>query len=103
MQLKTEFHARLVRALSLPFLALWALPLAFIGTGRTGKAGGIILGGGLFVFYEKIVGLGEVYAANGDVQIWIALWGPFLALGISGWLFMRFKIPTKLRGVKVKS
>jgi lipopolysaccharide export LptBFGC system permease protein LptF len=96
-RLKTEFHARMVQALSLPFFALWALPLALIGTGRTGKAGGIILAAALFILYEKILGLGEAYAANGAAQIWLALWAPFAALGLGGWLFMRHKIPEKLK------
>ncbi|MEZ5814243.1 MAG: LptF/LptG family permease [Alphaproteobacteria bacterium] len=96
-RLKAEFHTRLVQALSLPFFALWALPLALIGAGRTGKAGGIILAAALFVLYEKIIGLGEAYAANGTAQIWLALWTPFAALGLSGWLFMHYKIPEKLK------
>ena len=98
-EITAKLHTRLIKVLSLPFLALWAVPLALLGMGRTGKASGIILGIMLIVFYEKLLGLGESYAAHGTMSVWLALWGPLFALGIGGWLFMRAKMPQKL-GVK---
>jgi len=97
-QNRAELHVRLVQALSLPFLALWALPLALMGSTRAhkGKAQGLIWGIAILVIYEKIIGLGEANAANGGGTIWLNLWGPWAVLGLSGWLFMRYKIPTVL-------
>ena len=97
-QNRAELHVRLVQALSLPFLALWALPLALMGSTRAhkGKAQGLIWGIAILVIYEKIIGLGEANAANGGGAIWLNLWGPWAVLGLSGWLFMRYKIPTVL-------
>lgn len=93
----TEFHVRILQALTLPLLALWAIPLALLGGGRAGKASGIIIGAGLLVLYEKLLGLGQAYAAHGDMPIWLALWVPFTIFGLSGWLFMRHKIPETLQ------
>lgn len=94
---KAEFHARVIQSLSLLFLALWAVPLALLGMGRTSKATGIILGGMLFVFFEKLIGLGESYAAHGGMSVWLVLWGPFFVMGLSGWFFMCKKIPKSLK------
>jgi len=99
-QRKAEFHVRLTMALSLPFLALWALPLALIGSGRTGKAGGLVLGAVLLVFYEKLLGFGEAYVAVGSANASFALWLPWLILGISGWVMMSYKMPEKLKNKK---
>lgn len=92
----TEFHARIIHALSLPFFALWAVPLALLGLGRTSKASGVVLGAVLLVLYQKILGVGESYAAHGSMSVWLVLWAPFLAFGLGGWMFMRIKIPKKL-------
>ena len=102
-QLRAEFHARLVMALSLPFLALWAVPLALIGGGRTGKAGGLVLGAVLLVLYEKLLGFGEAYVANGSINAALALWLPWLTLGVSGWVAVHYKMPEKLKSKKAAS
>lgn len=96
-KMTAEFHKRFVQALSLICLALWAVPLALIGSGRMGKASGIIIGGALLVFYEKVIGLGEAYVARGEIQALYALWLPLFILGLGGILFMIFKIPQRLR------
>ncbi len=101
-QMRAELHVRIIQPLSLLFFALWAVPLALIGAGRTGKAYGIFFGAGLFVFYEKLIGLGEAYAAQGDLSIWFVLWGPFLILGFSGCYFMHTQISRKLKVPRVK-
>lgn len=96
-KVKAEFHARVVQSLSLLFLALWALPLAIIGGNRTGKAVGLVLGGGLLVFYEKILGLGETYVAKGAAHVGLALWLPWFVLGIGGVVAAFYLIPEHLK------
>ena len=102
-QMITELNDRLIRALSIPFLVLWAIPLAMIGKGRVTKGTGILFGAVLFVLYEKILSFGEAYAANGALPIWLALWTPWLTLGASGFYFMIYKIPNtiKIHGVRI--
>lgn len=87
-QHRAEFHGRLAHALSLPFLALLAIPLALIGQGRTGKAGGVVIGVIVVVLYEKILGFGEAFAISGDLPVVLAIWGPWMVLGwVAGVMF----------------
>ncbi len=79
---RAEFHARIAHALSLPFLCLLAIPLALIGQGRTARAGGFVIGIIGLIAYEKILGFGEAFAAEGTISPILSLWGPFLILGI---------------------
>jgi lipopolysaccharide export system permease protein len=76
----TERHLRLLRPASLPVLALLAVPLGLMGSGRTGRAYGLVLGMILLVLYQKVVGFAEEFAHAGSVAPWLAMWGPFTAL-----------------------
>ena len=100
-KMKAELHSRFVQGLTLICLALWAVPLALIGSGRTGKASGLIIGGTLLILYEKIIGLGEAYVANGEIQTVTILWAPWIILGLSGLLFIHYKIPMTLKPIQV--
>lgn len=86
-----EFHARVTHALSLPFLCLLAIPLALIGQGRTGRALGIIIGVIGLVAYEKILGFGEAFAADGSISPILSLWVPFLILA-NGSIFLTSRL-----------
>ena len=90
-EILAEFHLRLVQSLSLPVLALLAIPLGLMGQGRAGKATGIIAGIVLLVLYEKTLGFMEALAASGQMPAFIALWAPFLVLLAGTLAFMMYK------------
>ena len=77
-----ERHLRLIRPLSLPVLAVLAVPLALLGSGRTGHAYGFVLGVALVIFYEKLIGFGEAFAKEDQMPAWLALWTPYAALTV---------------------
>lgn len=79
-ELRAEFHLRAVQTLSLPVLAVLAIALGLIGSGRTGKATGLILGVILLVLYQKSLGFAESFASHGAIPAWLALWGPWFIL-----------------------
>ncbi|MDP7142117.1 MAG: LptF/LptG family permease [Alphaproteobacteria bacterium] len=96
-KMQAELHARLVSVLSLPVLAFLALPLSLIGSGRSGKATGIVLGVLILILYEKILGIGETMVRNDVVSPALAVWFPFTVIAsVSVILFLR------LAGVTVK-
>lgn len=90
-ELMAEFHLRLVQSLSLPVLALLAIPLGLMGQGRTGKASGIITGIILLILYEKTLGFMEVLAAERSIPAFVALWTPFFVLLAGTLAFMMYK------------
>ena len=79
-EIRTEIHERLVRPLSVPVVVLLAVPLALLGSGRTGQAYGFVVGIALLVLYQKTLGFGESFSEAGLVSPWLALWGPFALL-----------------------
>lgn len=81
-QMQAEKHARIVFILSVPILALLAIPLAMLGGGRTGRAYGIVVGVIVLILYEKILGFGEAFAALGNLSTWVGLWTPLSILAI---------------------
>ena len=80
--MRAEKHSRLVFVLSVPVLALLAIPLALLGSGRTGRAYGMALGVVILILYEKILGFGEAFAALGSLSTWTGLWTPLSILAI---------------------
>ncbi len=82
LEMKAELHSRIVLVLSVPILALLAIPLALVGSGRTGRAYGIGLGVVILILYEKILGFGEAFAALGSLSTWTGLWTPLSILAI---------------------
>lgn len=91
-ELMAEFHLRLVLSLSLPVLAVLAIPMSLIGTGRTGKAAGIVIGVAVLVLYEKTLGFTENLAArNHEISAAFALWTPWFALSVGTLVFLAWK------------
>lgn len=87
--LGAELHARIVRAVSVIFLPLLAIPLGIVT--RRGRRG-VRLGLGLvlLIVYHYLLQLGETLADNGTVTPWISLWSPFLLFtAFSIWCFAK--------------
>jgi lipopolysaccharide export system permease protein len=84
-----EFHGRLARILSVPFLPLLGIPLA-LGQRRSERSYGIGIGLLVIILYNQILDLGENMAETGDISVIIGLWLPF-AVFASGtlWMFLR--------------
>ena len=81
-ELSAEFHFRLIQSLSIPLLAILAIPLGLLGQGRTGTAFGIGIGVVCLVLYEKTLGFVHAYASAAQHPIGIVLWICWLALCI---------------------
>jgi len=78
--ISAEIHSNLVNVLSLPILALLAIPLALMGAGRTGQAKGIVIGILILIIYEKTLGVSSALVRGGDLHPFFALWCPYLIL-----------------------
>lgn len=72
-----EFHARLVRILSILVLPLLAVPLGLV-SGRVERGYGMVVGLVILVVYHKCLQLGESMAERGQISIWLSLWPLFL-------------------------
>ena len=90
-RLKSEFHARLVRGLSLIFLPMLAIPMG-LSAKRTPRWESIALTGVIIIAYHQSIQLLEGF---GDLQIidpGPALWGLGAAFGLfCSWLFFNTK------------
>jgi len=85
----SEFHARLVRVLSIFAMPLLAIPLA-LGRQRTQRSYGIAAGVALLVVYNELIEFGDRSASHGLIEPWLGLWLPFaLFLGLSATLFVQ--------------
>jgi lipopolysaccharide export system permease protein len=86
-QLAGEFHARLVRSLSLPLLPLLAFPLGMAAK-RGRRAPGVVIACLMLLLLHHGVQLGESLAETGKVPAIPAVWAPFAVFAvISLWLF----------------
>lgn len=86
-RLASEFHGRIVRTLSLPFLPLLAVPLAMAAK-RQRRTSGLIISALLLLAYHHLLQLGESLADIGRLPAVPALWVPFAAfMCFSIWLF----------------
>jgi lipopolysaccharide export system permease protein len=86
-KIEAEFHARLVRILSVFFLPLLAVPFG-IGSRRSGRAVGPAVGVVLLIVYHNLIQFAEGLADSGVLAAPIALWTPFLAyVAGSSWAF----------------
>ncbi len=87
--LVAEFHARIVRALSVPLLPLLGVCLA-IGRSRSDRMVGIFMGLLILVAFSQVVDFGKNLAENGTLDPIISLWTPWtiFAVGIV-WGFYR--------------
>lgn len=79
---RTARHLRIVKPLSLPLLTFLAVPLALLGSGRTGNAYGFVIGVGLLVLYQKVLGFAAEFAEDEVVSPRLAIWTPFTGLAL---------------------
>ncbi len=73
--IRTEFHGRLARSLTMLFLPLLAIPLG-LGSGRSRRGYGIVVGLVALVIYQKLLEFGGASASLGSISPWIGLWLP---------------------------
>ena len=86
-RLAAEFHGRLSRSLSLPFLPLLIVPLSMTMR-RNARVVNMIAAGVTMVIFHNALQIGETMADKGVVPAVLACWTPFaLFLLISVWLF----------------
>ncbi len=84
-----EFHARLARIVSVPFLPLLGIPLA-LGRRRSDRSYGIAIGLLAIIVYNQILDLGKNMAETGEISVLLGLWLPFVAFAsVSTFLFIR--------------
>ncbi len=80
-RLKAEFHARLVRSVSLLVLPMLAVPMGMAAK-RTFRWQGIALAAVILLLYHHAVQLGESLADLGRADPLYSLWGPFTVFAI---------------------
>ncbi len=91
-----EFHGRLVRVLSIPFLPFLAIPLA-LGRRRSDRSYGIVIGLLILVVYHQVLDLLENMAEAQVIEPWIALWAPFLVFSV-GSMLLFLRVATRIPG-----
>jgi len=68
-----------------------AIPLGLIGSGRTSRARGPVVGVVLIVLYEKVSGFGQNLAGAGAISPAQGIWLPYACLALLTWaLFNHF-------------
>ncbi len=75
-RLRAEFHARLVRSVSLPFLPMLAVPMGMAAK-RSFRWQGIAVAAVILLLYHHAVQFGESLADLGRANPLFSLWGPF--------------------------
>ena len=88
-RLSAEFHARLVRALSLPLLPLLAVPMGMAAK-RSRRGQGVALAAVILVVYHHSIQMGESLADLGRANPAYGVWVPFvLFAALAIWVFRR--------------
>ena len=83
-----EFYSRLARSLGVPFLPLFALPLA-LAAKRGRRTPGMIVGAVVLVAFHHSVTLAKSFADSGSVDPLLAIAGIFVLMaGFGVWLFL---------------
>jgi lipopolysaccharide export system permease protein len=87
--LAAELHGRIIYALSIFVMPFLAIPLA-IGSPRSNKYAGLVLGLVGLLAYQKTIEFGQKVAAVSHLPAGPFLWGSFaIFFGLSAFLFMR--------------
>lgn len=94
--MRAEFHGRLARVLSVPFLPLMGIPLA-LGRRRSERSFGLAIGILVLIIYNQVLDFGENVSETGAIGPFVGLWLPFLGFAsASVWMFHRAseRLPT---------
>ncbi len=87
-QLAAEFHVRIVRAVSMLFLPMLAVPMG-LAAQRARRGPGIAVAAVILGFYHHALQLGESMADLGKISPLLGLWFPFaLFAGLSCYLYL---------------
>lgn len=87
--MRAEFHGRLARVLSVPFLPLLGIPLA-LGRRRSERSFGLAVGLLVLIIYNQVLDFGENVTETGAIGPLVGLWLPVLAFAsASVWMFRR--------------
>ncbi len=73
-RMKSELHGRLVRAASLPFLPLLAIPMGMAAK-RSRRGTGIVVGSAILVIYHHVLQMAESLGDLGKLPAGPVLWG----------------------------
>jgi lipopolysaccharide export system permease protein len=85
VEIDAEVHGRVVRSLAIGLLPLIAVPLG-IASRRTRRGVGLAFGTLIVVVFQQVVHVGEGFADNGELPVWLALDLPLLVLAVTGLL-----------------
>jgi lipopolysaccharide export system permease protein len=75
--MRAEFHGRLARVLSVPFLPLLGIPLA-LGRRRSERSFGLAVGILVLIIYNQVLDFGENVAETGAIGPVLGLWLPVI-------------------------
>jgi len=75
--LMAEIHYRIVRALTVLFLPLLAIPIGLTSR-RSPSSVRIVAGIAMLIFYYQVLQFGKQMAENGRLSSFVAIWIPFL-------------------------
>jgi lipopolysaccharide export system permease protein len=88
-QMSSELHARILKILAIPMLALLALPFAIV-RGRNPEAYRFGIAIVLLVAYNVLLEQGAIATSISGISPWISMWLPFLLyLSFAIWRFWR--------------
>lgn len=88
--MRAEFHFRLARSLSIPFIPILATALAVIGKRKRGAAG-LAVAVLLLVTYDHILQLGESLIASGKSSPLLVIWLPTVVFCTACTLLLLFR------------
>lgn len=92
---KAELHARLADPIAAFLLVLLAIPLSFVDP-RAGRSANLILALLVYVIYNNLLGVAQVWVGQGKLSPLIGLWPVHLTvLALTAYLFYRrlFQLP----------
>lgn len=88
-QRAAELNKRLVTAVSIPLLAVLAVPLALLATGRVGRLTRFAAAILALVLYQKLLAVAEGLVATGALAPWAGQWGVVAGFALATVVLLR--------------